>query len=60
MKQFTFNAVKQFAKTCGFTLNKDGSRYSLTTPYATYNRPTLQEINYLIIRDNKRFSLARF
>jgi hypothetical protein len=59
--KITYDYIKKFAKTCGFDFGKTtGNKYFLTTPYTTYVRPTLKEIERKIIDDNRRFSTSRF
>ncbi len=58
--KITYDYIKKFAKTCGFDFERDGKSYILKTPYATYQRTTLKEIERKIIDDNRRFSTSRF
>lgn len=58
--KITYDYIKKFAKSCGFDFERDGKSYVLKTPYATYQRTTLKEIERKIIDDNRRFSTSRF
>ena len=58
--KITYDYIKTFAKSCGFDFERDGKVYVLKTPYATYAKPTLKEIEKKIIADNRRLSTSRF
>jgi hypothetical protein len=60
VSKITKDYINKFAKSCGFDFGRDGKSYVLKTPYATYTRTTLKEIEKDIIKDNRRFSTSRF
>lgn len=60
MAQLTVDYIRKFAKTCGFTFSESKGKYHLETPYSKYEVKTLKEVEKLIIRDNRRFSMSRF
>lgn len=60
MKPITFTDLQRLSRICGFSLSRVGTRYELKTPYATYQRTTLREIDSIIRKDSHRMETSRF